>query len=356
METRQPVCPDCESERDVSLDRRDFLKTVGVTAAAASVGVPLFATAKVQAAPTPTSAAETAVKALYDSLDDKQRQTICFDWDYKDNRGLLRTHVSNNWQITKPHIRSNFYTRQQQIIIHDIFKGITNPEWYARFLKQLRDDTGGKKWGEDQSIAIFGTPGSGKFEFVITGRHMTLRADGNSEAHVAFGGPIFYGHAASGGTEKIGHPGNVFWEQARKANFVYQLLDKKQQEAALVTDSPHEADVEFHGAKGKYPGIPVAELSADQKGELQKVLLCLVDPFRKEDREEALECLQRQGGLDKCSLAFYKDADKGNAQFGEWDNWRLEGRAFVWYFRGQPHVHVWVNVADDPSVPLNAKG
>jgi len=37
-----------------------------------------------------------------------------------------------------------------------------------------------------------------------------------------------------------------------------------------------------------------------------------------------------------------------------WDNWRLEGPSFVWYYRGAPHVHVWVNVADDPSVKLNA--
>ena len=37
-----------------------------------------------------------------------------------------------------------------------------------------------------------------------------------------------------------------------------------------------------------------------------------------------------------------------------WDNWRLEGPLFVWHFRGSPHVHVWVNVADDPSVKLNA--
>jgi hypothetical protein len=39
---------------------------------------------------------------------------------------------------------------------------------------------------------------------------------------------------------------------------------------------------------------------------------------------------------------------------GVWDNWRLEDPAFVWHYRGAPHVHVWVNVADDPSVKLNA--
>lgn len=63
------------------------------------------------------------------------------------------------------------------------------------------------------------------------------------------------------------------------------------------------------------------------------------------------ECLKEQGGLDKCNLAFYKDGNLGDS---EWDNWRLEGPAFVWYFRGAPHVHIWINVADDPSVPLNS--
>jgi hypothetical protein len=348
MENRQHRCPDCDGD-DLGLSRREFLRAAGTGVAAAAL--PLCA----QAAPTPKSAAETAVKGLFDTLTEEQRQVICFAWDHQDKaRGLLRTHVSNNWQITKPHIRSSFYTRKQQLIIHDVFKGIINPEWYARFLKQLRDDTGGKEWGEDQSIAIFGTPGSEKFEFVLTGRHMTLRADGNTESHVAFGGPIFYGHAASGANEKVHHPGNVFWHQALEANKVYQLLDTKQQEKALVAKRPHEAAVAFRGEAGGFPGISVAELSGDQKTALQKVLMSLVEPFRKEDREEALECLHRQGGLDKCSLAFYKEGDIGDD--GEWDNWRLEGPAFVWYFRGQPHVHVWVNVADDPAVKLNARG
>jgi hypothetical protein len=355
MEMKKRDCPVCGDEES-GLDRREFLRAVGTTAAAAAAGsVPVWATARAYAAPTPSSPAETAVKALYDTLTDLQRKTICFDWNYKDpQRGLLRTRVSNNWQITKPHVRSDFYTKQQQIIIHDIFKGIINPEWYARFLKQLRDDTGGKKWGEEQSIAIFGQPGSAQFEFVMTGRHMTIRADGHSEAHVAFGGPIFYGHAASGFNEKPGHPGNIFWEQGRRANLVYQMLDDKQRKQALVDYRPDEAAVGFHGVQGHFPGIPVTELSADQKSELQKVLLSLVEPYRREDQEEALGCLSRQGGLDKCRLAFYRDGDIGND--GEWDNWRIEGPSFVWYFRGEPHVHVWVNVADDPSIALNAKG
>ncbi len=132
------------------------------------------------------------------------------------------------------------------------------------------------------------------------------------------------------------------------------MLDPKQQAVALIEKRPKEAAVGFQGDKGAFPGIPIKELAGEQKKEMQKILSMLIDPFRKDDQEEATACLKREGGLDHCSLAFYKEGDIGDD--GEWDNWRIEGPAFVWYFRGQPHVHVWVNVADDPSIPTNAKG
>lgn len=342
-------CSDC---RD-GFDRRGFLRTVGAGAAVAA-GAPLLESVA-GASPSPKSPAETAVKALYESLTPEQSKTICFDWNHTaKDRGVLRTFVSNNWFITQPRVKSNFYTAKQQDIIHDVFKGLINPEWYDKFMKQLKDDTGGKPWGADQSIAIFGKPGDAKFEFVMTGRHHTLRADGNTESHVAFGGPIFYGHAAQGFNEKPDHPGNVWWYQALEANKVYKMLDSKQRQKALIEESPHESEVAFQGTKGKFPGLPVAEMSDDQKKQMQKVLSALVEPFRKDDQEEALACLKKQGGLDQCSLAFYGDEDIGKD--GVWDNWRLEGPSFVWYFRGNPHVHVWVNVADDAGVKLNAKG
>ena len=347
---KKTVCPDC----DGGVDRRDFLRLAAAATATTAGGLLLPRTAAA-AVPTPKSAAETAVKTLYETLSDKQKKTICFEWDYVDpKRGLLRTRVSNNWHITKPTITSDFYTKEQRALVLDIFKSIFNPDWHQRLFKQLKDDTNGHPWGTDQNIAIFGKPGSGKFEFVMTGRHLTCRADGDSEAHVALGGPIFHGHAASGFNEKVHHPGNVFWHQALLANKVYTVLSGKQQKQALVKRRPAEKAVDFRGAGGKRPGIPVSELSADQKEAVQKVLLSLIEPYRKEDQDEVLACLKAQGGLDKCNLAFYQDGDIGDD--GEWDNWRLEGPAFVWYFRGQPHVHIWIHVADDPSVKLNSQG
>jgi hypothetical protein len=332
--------------------RRDFLHTAAVLTASA----PLWATAKgVNASPTKTSVAETAVKALYDSLSDVQKKSIVFAWDHVEpGRGLLRTFTANNWQITKPKVRSEFYTKSQQTMIHDAFRGLVSPEWYERFVKQAEEDAGGKPWGTEQSIAMFGTPGSEQFEFVLSGRHQTLRADGNTEKHVAFGGPIFYGHAAGTDDEEKDHPGNVFWSQAVAANKLAGMLDGKQRKLALVNKTPSEAAIGFRGDKVKEAsGMPVTELSADQKAELQNVLGKLLEPFRTEDRDEALACLKTQGGLDACRLSFFTDHDIGDD--GVWDNWRVEGPAFVWHFRGAPHVHVWVNIADDASVKTNAK-
>src|SRR5262245_23984899 len=130
MDRTTIVCPDCDVSTDAGMGRREFLKSAAV--ATASSALPLWAVPRTQAAPSPTSSAETAVKGLFESLTPDQRKEICFAWDYQDpRRGLLRSFISNNWQITRPHIRSGFYTKKQQHIIHDIFKGIINPEWYS---------------------------------------------------------------------------------------------------------------------------------------------------------------------------------------------------------------------------------
>ena len=265
--------------------------------------------------------------------------------------GLLRTRVGNNWNATEPDVAGSFFSKDQQRLVRDIFEHLIQPEWHARFDKQLEDDTGG--FGHEQSIALIGEPGSGTFQFLLTGRHMTLRCDGDSAEHVAFGGPIFYGHDAGGFNEEANHKGNVFWPQAVAANGVYAMLDGRQRGLAMVEKLPRENTIAFQGKKeGAIGGIPVSELSGDQRAELEKVLAVLLDPFRTTDRNEATQCLAKQGGLEACRLAFYREGDLGDD--GVWDCWRLEGPSFVWHYRGAPHVHVWVNIADTADVPTNA--
>jgi hypothetical protein len=348
MSQRPDSCPVCDGDR-FDLDRRHFLKVAGAATAAVALPSALRA-ADDKATP------ETLVKKLYDTLNEEQKKVIAFDWDHQHPQwGLLRTRVSNNWHITQPEIKSDFYTKDQQEIARAIYEGLFQPDWVKQIDKQLQDDNGGSAWGARQNVAIFGKPGESKFELVMTGRHMTVRVDGNSIDHMAFGGPVFHGHQASqttGLNEKVGHPGNIWWPQALEANKVFEMLDGKQREKALVAQLPAEQSVGFRGKDGKFPGIAVTDLTADQKGQLQKVVAKVFEPYRNADRDEVLECLKKQGGLDACSLAFYAAGDIGDD--GIWDNWRIEGPSFIFYFRGSPHVHMWVNIGSDPSVKLNA--
>lgn len=339
------------ASENADLSRRAFLKsTAGTALAATTMTASALATSSSNDSLANQGSPESTVRRLFDSLRDSQRKVVCFDWNHQDpKRGLLRTFVANNWNITPAEICSDFYTPEQRSLIREIFEGIIQPDWHGRIDQQLKDDAGG--FGHQQSVAIFGNPGSNRYEFVMTGRHMTLRCDGNSTPHLAFGGPIFYGHAAEGFHEAADHPGNVYWPQVVAANRVFAMLDGRQQRQALVDHSPNEQAVEFKGQAGERLGVPIGELSRDQRSEMQKVLAKLVEPYRKIDQNEVLACLQSQGNLEQCHLSFYRDRDIG--QDGVWDNWRLEGPAFVWYFRGFPHVHVWVHVADNSGVLLN---
>ena len=174
----------------------------------------------------------------------------------------------------------------------------------------------------------------------MTGRHMTLRADGDSVDNVAFGGPIVYGHGE--GDSKKGLPGNVFYYQTKKANEVFSALDGKQRDSALLPKAPKEDAVLLQGSSGTFPGIAVGELSRDQKDLVESVMKVILAPYREDDVNEAVAILKDGGGLDGLHMAFYKSNDIGEDH--EWDIWRLEGPTFVWHFRGAPHVHAYINI------------
>ncbi|SIO62309.1 Protein of unknown function [Singulisphaera sp. GP187] len=320
-------CPDCED----GVSRRDFVRKMTGLAVAGSLLPLATGSRRAFAAPTAKSTAETAVKRFYDSLSDTQRNEICFPFDHK-----LRHNISANWPITKAKIDD--YSKDQQVILDEIFRGVTSPDGYDRFQKQMDDDSGGFS---EYHVAVFGTPGSGQFEWEMTGRHLTIRADGDSVANAAFGGPIVYGHGAGDG--KKGLPGNVFYYQTLKANEVFNALDGKQRKAALLGKAPKETDVLVQGGSGSFPGLSVGDLSSDQKELVESVLKVILAPYREEDVNEALTLQKEGGGLDALHMAFYQAEDLGNDQV--WDIWRIESPTVVCHFRGAPHVHAYINIA-----------
>jgi hypothetical protein len=331
-------CPDCDD-----LQRREFLKTVARTTAGLAVTAVLPNISAAQQVATVRPAAvkagtnsETLAATLYKSLSPQQRSRVAFPFGHP-----LRSRVEANWRITPIRI-GEFFTPDQQAMTREIFRDLHNPEFYEKVMHHIREDGGSL---ENYSVALFGEPGSGAFEFVLTGRHCTVRCDGDSVPGYAFGGPIFYGHASQSFNERPDHPGNVYWYQAQRANEVFKMLDGKQRAAALLGDARRErstATVELKQQGESIPGLPVSSMTRDQRELVDKVLADLLLPFRQKDREEAMRYIHANGGAEALSMSFYRNLDVGND--GVWDVWQLESPRMVWYFRGYPHVHVWVNI------------
>ena len=322
------------------VSRRDFVRAVGMGALAGAVpyiGRAAAAAGPTQAGPTAKAAAETAVARFYKTMTPEQRKTICFEFDHP-----LRKRVANNWHIVKPTIDD--LSSEQKALCQEIMKNLCSEDGYERFMKQMEDDDGGF---ENYSVAVFGEPGTDKpFEWVLSGRHDTLRADGNSVEGAAFGGPIFYGHAADGhNNEDSKHTNNVWWYQGDHANKIFRTLDDKQQTQALVAKA--EADepktTSLKGNRLPETGLAVAGLDGQQKAMVGQLVEKILSPFRICDVEEVRACLESNGGVDKLRLTYFKEGDIGND--GVWDILKVEGPAFSWYFRGSPHVHTWLNVA-----------
>jgi hypothetical protein len=349
------ACPDCADVAKPS--RRDVLKrATGAALLGAATSAGLFdlivrdriASAAEAAAPAGTGAAaktgETLVAQLFGSLKEEQRKALCFPFDHP-----LRSKVDNNWMIVKQSIKE-VLSADQQDLVKQIFFSLHSPEYAQKVFDQVEHDGQGPgSFHANCAVAMFGQPGDegkSKFEFVLTGRHCTRRCDGNSVDGAAFGGPIFYGHAAQGFNEKPDHPNNAYWYQALAANEVFKSLDGKQREVALRTDGRKEEGnktIALSGKKDGLPGLAVADMSKDQRALFNKVLADLLAPFRKTDADEAMKLVEA-GGVENLHLAFYKNQDLGND--GVWDVWQVEGPHMVWYFRGAPHVHTWVNIKD----------
>ncbi len=323
---RRIECPDCDG-----VSRRDFIRAVGTVAAVGALSGKLLAA---ETAVSPAKAtSETLVAQLYKTLKEEQRKAICFPFEHP-----LRSDVDNNWFIVKDKRVKSFFDKDQQAMIRDIFMSMHSEEYAPKVLAQVEHDNKDIGGLGGCSIAMFGEPGvsgENKFEFVLTGRHTTRRCDGNSVAGAAFGGPIFYGHAAESFNEKPDHKGNVYWFQGLRANEVYKALDGKQRKLALLDINPpgeHAKEtVELPIKAADLEGIPMTELAENQQELVRKVLADLLAPFRKVDADEAMKLIEA-GGFDKLHMAFFSTMDIGKD--GVWDVWKIE------------NVHTWVHIRE----------
>jgi hypothetical protein len=325
-------CPECR----YGPDRRSFLQAAAVAGPAALLGPRPLSAAPASAAP--ARPAEDLVKELFATLTADQKKELVLPYDHG-KPGALPTRLGMyNSPIDGKRIAAH-YTPAQQELVERILRAIANGEdGYHRLSRGGTFDSSGSLKG--CGALLFGEPKDGKpWSWVFSGHHLTVRCDGRPADGVGFGGPMYYGHSPNGYSDK-----NVFAYQTKAVMGVFEALSEKQRAAAAVVGSPGEQypSVKFRPADQARPGVPVADLSLDQRALVVGVMRELLSPFRKEDADEVMAVVKNAGGPEAMHLAFYKP--KAAAELAKWSFWRLEGPGFVWNFRVLPHVHTFVNV------------
>lgn len=334
---KTPSCPECET--GMPLARRDFIRVLGTTAVVAAAGLtPLQKARAARAAK--QAEAEMLAFELFKTMDADQKKKLVLPWDFKaGGQPLPARLMTANAPVGKSVIGLE-YTKKQGELLHKIFKSICNgEEGYQRLSRNGKFDTTGDF--ESSGCLIYGEPAEGKkFSLVFASHHLTVRCDGNSEEATAFGGPLYYGHSPKGFATT-----NVFNYQAKAVHAIFESLDEKQRKNTLM-DNRAWADgvtsVKLPAKDAKAPGLCFADMTKEQKALTEKAMKELVSPYRKEDGDEVMEIVKLNGGMEKISLAFYKDS---HTEKEGWSYWRLEGPGFVWSFRSLEHIHTFVNIS-----------
>src|SRR5262245_92389 len=120
---------DCLSE----ISRRQFIKSSAALAGAAALttipGGRILASTENEKA-----RSETLISSLYKTLTEEQRKAVCFDFNHP-----LRSKVDNNWQITDKKV-TEFFNKDQQEMIRQIFLSLHSPEYAETVLQQVIHD------------------------------------------------------------------------------------------------------------------------------------------------------------------------------------------------------------------------
>src|SRR5262249_12109545 len=223
------------------------------------------------------------------------RSNLVLPWNNAARRGMFNSPI--NQRIGQA------YTQAQQELIRRILRSIaSDEEGYARITRNGTFD--GSRSLQGCGANIFGDPTNGRqFAWVFTGHHLTVRCDGNSEPDAAFGGPMYYGHSPHGYSNR-----NCFFYQTRSVLSVFDSLTEAQRRQAVVSGSPGELapSVQF---RQNHPGIPASDLTADQKRLVETVMRDVLSPYRREDGDEVMQLVRRNGGLEGMHLGFERDRD-----------------------------------------------
>ena len=323
--------------------RRQLLKWglgVGAVAGVGAIGKAVLLP------PTPRAALasinEIAAR-LFDSLDEEDRAAAVFDYEHPlrqfHNRGV---DTGGAWSF--------FLGRKTRQELVDLVYATLSERGRKRIPDQFLIQLPGI---HATRLAIFGDPHNPPYQILVTGPHLNLRIGGRSREGVAFGGPQVYGDQRGDG--KVGLPGSAYRDQLEQAQQFFASLTSAERTAARRPKAPVQTRIELQGAGGQFDGISVADLSRDKRRRVRDLVASLLDTYSADDVEYAWECIEKNGGVDGFHVADYaEDHQPGrNVGTGPSQIVRIEGPGAVFHYRGEPHLHAFINVGMDGEHPLS---
>ncbi len=283
---------------------------------------------------------DVLARRFYTGLNSEQRAETCVNYDHP----LRQYHNRGVWGGGRSIIFG--FNREQRRILTDLLYAGLSAEGRNRVPEEYFTRLTGV---HSMRVLICGDPTAPPYQIIFTAAHLNLRVGGKSVEGAAFGGPQVYGDQR--GNEIVGLPGNLYRDQFVLAQRLFRNLDAGRRKHAVVEEAPVQTGIELQGRHGSFRGIPVAELTPQDKALAREIVERILSTYPVDDVKYARECLEANGGLDTLFLSYYQHGEDGDIP--EAQVFRLEGPASVFYFRGYPHVHAFLNVAMDGDAPLS---
>jgi len=284
---------------------------------------------------------DVLARRLYTGLDAEQRAQTCVSYDHP----LRQYHNRGVWGGGSS-ILTGFNREQRRILTDLLYTGLSE-EGRERVPEEFFTRWTGV---HSMQVLVCGDPTSPPYQIIFTGAHLNLRVGGTSREGAAFGGPQVYGDQRGDG--RVGLPGNLYRDQFELGHQLLTSLDPGRRKHAVLEEAPVQTGIELQGRHGSFPGIPVSELGSAGKDLAGGLVERIFSTYPPGDVAYARECLEANGGLDALFLSYYQHGEDGAIPDGQ--VFRLEGPSAVFYFRGFPHVHAFLNVAMDGEAPLSS--
>jgi len=319
------------------MKRRRFLKDGAIWCGAAASGYSCLSAPDAE----DLAPIDNLARSLFDSLDDSQKGELTVPYDHP-----LRQYHNRGVSLGGARVGLGSFSWEQLGLLNRLFYQALSPSGREIVPKQFFLTWRGIR---TLRLLIAGDPNTSDYQVILSGPHVNLRIGGKNREGVAFGGPMVYGDQR--GNNRQGIPKNVYQYQFLQAQELFDNLTPAQQNTALVERAPVQTQIDLQGERGKFPGVPIAKLEDARKESAQKLVDAILDVYRIEDADYARDCLRANGGVSALHLSYYREGEVDGS--GQYQIFRLEGPAAVFYFRGYPHVHAFINVGMDPDHPLS---